>query len=307
MTARDVHADDLERAAARLDAAMARLPELDAGPRGVVDEALDALNSLHREGLTTVVRRLRSDDHGRELLYALVDEPEVRMLLSMHGIIRPDPAMLAHQAIARVRPGLQAHGGDVELEHVADGVAYVRLRGACSGCSMASVTMRDSVEAALRAGVPGLTGVEVIAAEVGRTLIPVETITIRRASQASAVPAEEARLRAAGWTPVLAAGTIPAGELRVVSIPAGDAVPASAIVVHAGGQLAAYVNACAHQGRPLDEAIVDAAAGTLTCRWHGLCYDATNGECLTLPGARLVPVPLQVGAEMVWVRPDGSG
>ncbi|MEZ5192555.1 MAG: NifU family protein [Nocardioides sp.] len=87
-----------------------------------------------------------------------------QMLLSMHGIIRPDPTTLAQQALAQVRPGLRSHGGDVELDRIADGVAYVRLHGACNGCSMASVTMRDSVEA-LRTGVPGLTAVEVLPQE----------------------------------------------------------------------------------------------------------------------------------------------
>ena len=68
---------------------------------------------------------------------------------------------------------------------------------------------------------------------------------------------------------------------------------------------ATYVNACAHQGLPLDNAIVDATEGTLTCPWHGFCYDSTSGECLTMPGAQLEQLPLRVQDGHVWVRAGG--
>ena len=57
-------------------------------------------------------------------------------------------------AIDRVRPALQADGGDVELVEVNDGVVSVRLTGACGGCPMASMTLRDGIERAIREEVP---------------------------------------------------------------------------------------------------------------------------------------------------------
>jgi hypothetical protein len=112
----DADPDALERHAARLDDAMARIAALDPTARAAAQDALDALNALHKDGLVTVVRRLREDDRGRELLYGLVDDPGVRMLLGMHGIIRPDPLTLARQALDQVRPGLQSHGGGRRAE-----------------------------------------------------------------------------------------------------------------------------------------------------------------------------------------------
>ncbi|MEQ8191579.1 MAG: NifU family protein [Candidatus Eremiobacterota bacterium] len=56
----------------------------------------------------------------------------------------------------KIRPGLQADGGDIELIDVsADGVVKVRLQGACSGCPMAAMTLQFGVEKALRDAVPG--------------------------------------------------------------------------------------------------------------------------------------------------------
>ncbi len=283
---------DLDALAADLDAGTARIAALAAEDRAVVERTVEALNTLHKDVLTAFVRAMRTDDRSRELLYELVDDPAVRMALAMHGIIRPDPTTLARQVIERVRPGLQSHGGDVELSHLEAGVAYVRLQGACNGCSMAAVTMREGVEQALVAGVPGIVGVEVLPNDPPQALIPLGSLTVR-----SSTAAEE--LRAAGWTRAAALGEIAEGSVRPVTL--GPATP-EAVVVNVGGQLTAYVNECAHQAMPLDDAIVDSSRGTITCAYHGFCYDADNGECLTMPGAQLQQLPLRVADDAVWIR-----
>jgi Fe-S cluster biogenesis protein NfuA len=57
-------------------------------------------------------------------------------------------------AIDRVRPALQADGGDVELVEVKDRVVSVRLTGACGGCPMATMTLRNGIERAIKEEVP---------------------------------------------------------------------------------------------------------------------------------------------------------
>ncbi len=59
-------------------------------------------------------------------------------------------------AINKIRPALQADGGDVELVGVEDGVVQVRLVGACNGCPMATMTLRDGIERVLMEEVPGV-------------------------------------------------------------------------------------------------------------------------------------------------------
>lgn len=53
-----------------------------------------------------------------------------------------------------VRPRLQADGGDVELLSVDDGVVKVRLLGACGGCPMATMTLKQGIERTLKAEIP---------------------------------------------------------------------------------------------------------------------------------------------------------
>ena len=292
-------ADDLDALAGRLDQTRRAVDGLADEPRRVAIEAIDALDEVHREVLTTIVRRLKDDDRGKQLLFELVDDPQVRLTLMMHGILRPDPMTLAARAIEQVRPNLQSHGGDVSLVDVNDGTAYVRLQGACNGCSMAAVTLRDGVEAALLAGVPGLRGVEVLPADPSPTLIPLSSIGLGAPRN---TPAE---LAGAGWVQACATAEIADGSLVAREL-ATDQGPLEVIVVNLGGRLSAYLNACAHQGRRLDDALVDATDGTITCPWHGFCYDAASGECLSMPGAQLEPLPLRVEDGRAWVRRSGT-
>lgn len=291
----------IEEAAQALDDAAAKIGALDPAARQLVDDALGSLNALHKLGLTTMVRTLKDDPRGRELLFGLVDEPEVRMILAMHGIIRPDPQTLARQVLDGVRPGLQSHGGDVELDRVEAGVAYVRLQGACNGCSMAAVTMREGVESALVAGVPGITAVEVLPNDPSPTVIPLSAIGIGPPADGPAVAARPD----AGWCDAFALDAIDVGTLRATTVHPADGPSVDVIVVNAAGQLAAYVNECAHQGLPLDNALIDTTEGTLTCPWHGFCYDAATGECMSMPGAQLEQLPLRIDDGRVWIRAVG--
>ncbi len=65
------------------------------------------------------------------------------------------------QAIQDVRPQLQADGGDIELVKVSDdGKVFVRLTGACHGCPMSQMTLKQGVEKHLKNKVPEVTSVE---------------------------------------------------------------------------------------------------------------------------------------------------
>jgi len=56
--------------------------------------------------------------------------------------------------LAQVRPVLQADGGDVELVEVKEGTVRLKLKGACNGCPMATMTLRNGIERILKEQVP---------------------------------------------------------------------------------------------------------------------------------------------------------
>jgi Fe-S cluster biogenesis protein NfuA len=57
-------------------------------------------------------------------------------------------------AIDKIRPMLKADGGDVELIDVTDGIVKVRLQGACAGCPMSQMTLKNGIERMLKKEVP---------------------------------------------------------------------------------------------------------------------------------------------------------
>lgn len=64
------------------------------------------------------------------------------------------------EALDKIRPSLQADGGDVELVDVVDGVVQVRLKGACAGCPMSQMTLKNGIERYLKQTVPEVKSVE---------------------------------------------------------------------------------------------------------------------------------------------------
>jgi len=66
-------------------------------------------------------------------------------------------------ALNKIRPYLQADGGDVELVNVTDeGIVEVKLTGACVGCPMSQMTLRAGVERAIINDVPEIKRVEAV-------------------------------------------------------------------------------------------------------------------------------------------------
>lgn len=67
------------------------------------------------------------------------------------------------EALDKIRPILQKDGGDVELVDVSeDGVVQVRLQGACKGCPMSQMTLKNGIERVLLKEVPELKRVEAV-------------------------------------------------------------------------------------------------------------------------------------------------
>jgi nitrite reductase/ring-hydroxylating ferredoxin subunit len=67
-----------------------------------------------------------------------------------------------------------------------------------------------------------------------------------------------------------------------------------------GEEVRGYRNQCAHQGLPLDHAMLD--GGEVQCIWHGYRYDALTGDGVTDPSCQLDPIDVRVVDGRVQVR-----
>ncbi|RLI48272.1 NifU family protein [Candidatus Bathyarchaeota archaeon] len=64
------------------------------------------------------------------------------------------------KVLDEVRPQLIADGGNIELVDVIDGVVRVKLKGACAGCPMSAMTLKNGVERYLKSKISGIRRVE---------------------------------------------------------------------------------------------------------------------------------------------------
>jgi len=60
------------------------------------------------------------------------------------------------EVLNNIRPSLQADGGDVELVDVKEGIISLRLKGACAGCPMSTMTLKNGIERILKEEISGI-------------------------------------------------------------------------------------------------------------------------------------------------------
>jgi Fe-S cluster biogenesis protein NfuA len=65
-------------------------------------------------------------------------------------------------ALAEIKPQIQADGGDIDLVAVENNIVKVRLRGACVGCPMSALTLKQGVERIIKQKVPEIQSVEAV-------------------------------------------------------------------------------------------------------------------------------------------------
>jgi Fe-S cluster biogenesis protein NfuA len=66
------------------------------------------------------------------------------------------------KVLEEIRPRLQADGGDIGLVEVENGVVRVKLKGACAGCPMSTMTIQWGVERYLKSRIPEVESVEAV-------------------------------------------------------------------------------------------------------------------------------------------------
>ncbi len=283
VTASDADLADLARA---VESALTDVRGMPIDHRKRALALTEAVEAFHKAGLVQIVRAMKAHPAARDVLMELVDDPAVYALLSMHGIIKAYVRTRVAQVIERLRAYTQSHGGDVELVDLCDDTVFVRLSGACNGCSMSAVTLRTGVEDALREHVPEITKVEVVPNDPSPEVMPL--VSLKRSG------------RDAGWIAGPAVTSLPDGAPVRMELADGK----SLVIIRLDAHIQAFRNECAHLGLPIDGGTIDRESRTITCPWHGFRFDCLSGECLTAPQAQLEPVPLRVEDGVVHVRPS---
>ncbi len=137
--------------------------QINADPRAFagVEELLRLFSELYGAGLLRVVELARAE--APDFLERLAEDDLVASLLLVHGLHPDSLDSRVKDALARVRPFLATHGGDVELLDVDAEAGAVRLRllGSCDGCPSSAITLQGAVETAIVEAAPEIVTIDV--------------------------------------------------------------------------------------------------------------------------------------------------
>lgn len=120
-----------------------------------VEELLDWIDAVHKEGLGSLVEMIRAW-RGEVFLENVAKEPVPGRLLAAYGLgITPEELgeearKAVDAALAEIAPLVESHGGSIEIVDIADGVVKVRMHGTCDGCASSSATLTYGLEAELK-------------------------------------------------------------------------------------------------------------------------------------------------------------
>lgn len=260
---------EFDRAVAELDALVSTL-EREGDERALM--LLELIDAIHRPALELILAGER-------------EHPISSALLAMYELATPADEVLVEEALDQVRPYIESHGGSVELLEVEGGTVHVQMSGACHGCAASAMTLRRGIETAIRERYPAL--VEVVPHEPeGAPAAPADgpLLQIENAPQ----------LRRPLFVEIEAGGLKP-GEMA-----ARDADGIDLLVLNLDGDLYAFRNECAIDGRALDRGRLSDAV--LVCPWHNCAYDARSGRRVDdEAGDSLAVVPIAVDGDGIRV------
>ncbi len=154
-----------------LQGRLAQIEELILAVDGIADEQIrtqvrslvQALLELHATGLNRTLEMIYDAvPNGGELINTLAQDEVVSNLLLLHGLHPLDLETRVRQALEAVKPRLGQHGGSVQLLGVTpEGMVRLQLEGNCEGCPSSRMTLKFSIEEAIYAAAPDVTGLEV--------------------------------------------------------------------------------------------------------------------------------------------------
>ena len=265
------HTNDLAREGQRIQQLVEKIGTLrDPEAKRMLQETLESVLSFYGHGLERILELIdNAGPDGEKVRAVLIHDPGVRGLLLIHGLHPVPLEERLAEALAKVRPYMESHGGNVELVSLEDDFAKLRLQGHCKTCPSSTVTLELAVRAAIEEACPDLAGFEVEGAQTGDP-----------AKSFDHVPST-----APEWTRIESAQDLQNDHFITVQTEADPL-----LICKAGDKLYAYLDHCPACNLPLHlGAMKD---GQLTCSL-GHPFDIRRaGASLSDPNLHLDPLPL---------------
>ena len=122
---------------------------------------VQALMDFHGEALDRLMEIVASQgEAGYSIFDKFTGDELVSNLLLLYGLHPLPLEMRVLQALEKVKPHLDSHGGSVELLEINEGVVRLRLHGSCKGCPSSADTLKLAIEASIFAAAPDVVAIK---------------------------------------------------------------------------------------------------------------------------------------------------
>lgn len=122
---------------------------------------MQALMEFHGAGIERMMEIVADSERGAAPIFDSFGKDQVvSSLLLLYGQHPLPLEVRVTQALDKVRPYLDSHGGNVELLEIADGVVRLRMQGSCKSCPSSAMTLKLAIEEAIYAAAPDVVNIE---------------------------------------------------------------------------------------------------------------------------------------------------
>lgn len=270
--------DELNQHGRRVQELIAEIEALpDPNARELLQECMQEVLAFYGLGFDRVLEVAKSATLGQNAYEKLVHDSVVSGLLLIHGLHPVPLETRLREALEKVRPYMESHGGNVELLSLDNDAARLRLLGHCKSCPSSAVTLELALKQAIEEACPDLLSFEC------------EGVAEAPADHESHTPNA-----APSWIVLNDVQGLKDGELLSI-----HAAGIPLVLCKTEGGLYAYRDRCPACNMPLHLGTLDRTL--LSCR-GGHCYDVQRaGRAAGSANLHLDPFPLLVSADIVKV------
>jgi Fe-S cluster biogenesis protein NfuA len=164
----------------RIEGLVSRLATMDdPDARACAEDLVKALMDLHGAGIDRMMEiAWESGEQGRQIIEGFARDHLVASLLLLYGLHPLDLKTRVTEALDRVRPYLDRHGGSVALLDISDGVVRLRLEASNNGCGSAAQSARAAIEQAVYEAAPDASAVVI---EDAPAFVPLASLRNKKA------------------------------------------------------------------------------------------------------------------------------
>ena len=262
----------------------------DGAARSSAIALMQALMEFHGAGLERMMELIAD---GGESGYAVFDkfaaDDLVGSILLLYGLHPLPLEVRVSQALDKVRPYLDSHGGNVELLGIADGTVRLRMQGSCKSCPSSALTLKLAIEEAIYAAAPDVVVIEAegVAEQPSATgFVQIGKSQSGAGSKGNGNRNGNGHAVSHGWTDVKELASLAQSSVQMMEV-SGRPV----LFCRLGETFYAYGDNCPGCGQPLHGGHLELT--NLVCPHCRQQYDVIRaGRGLDQPTLHLEPFPL---------------